>query len=196
MRAASPYVVSADVIRRLRQWLPREAITRYDNWMTDRTAELPPWRVGKHFALVPAATARERRARRSALLQALQQRLPGLFAWFANELAGSRAKPDAARRAVAYDRVLDPFLDADQMKGVELSWEELARSRTKEAGVTSKGSKLWKILEHGMKRELLLLDRPADQVRCKQFAKAEFDKEMTLKALELYLLETVGGRHG
>ena len=120
--------------------------------------------------------------------------LPSLFGWFATQLAASRSRPDSACCAVAYDRVLEPFLEAGEVNGVEVGWEELAKSLKAGDGASPKGTKLWKVLEYGMRRELLLLDRAPEGTRCKSTAKAEFDKEMSIRALQQYLIDSTSIR--
>jgi len=121
---------------------------------------------GPRVALLPPVEpADERRERREYLVGQLRAKLPKLFEWFDLELAKSASQPTSARRQLAYERVVGPFLDHDESWGIELSWEECSAADITGGGRRERRGRLKRILKYGMLRELMLLDRLPNDLR-------------------------------
>ena len=164
--------ITEDVLERLLNWVPLHGASllvaavlgheplavrdRYYRWLVRRSGFQIRYGVGQGWGVRPPQPAVKRADRREQLLDQLKALVPELFRWFDTQLEKSPARPNEARRAVAYDRVLDPFLDFETSGGVELGVQDLS---------TPSVVKLKKILDYGMKRELLLLNRPPDEER-------------------------------
>jgi hypothetical protein len=183
MGMTKQYLISQDVVRRLLEWVPAQdrlrlemvlmrgseirLSTRYENWLANKTGGIAPYRPGQRISVLPTGPAYDRRVRRERLLKEVEPYFRQLFARFGNRLSRSRAKPNETRRHLAYDRVLAPLLDGEEVEGVEMTWRECAAGAKGARGQRSKMKRLGKILEYGMQRELMLLDRPPDEMRFK-----------------------------
>jgi hypothetical protein len=196
------YSLSEDVLRRLFAWLPpadgenlrtallweseRDVLTKHHNWLVRRSGKIPTQIWGVRVAALPLGRPADRARAREALLRKVKPQLPRLFAWFENRLKVVRAQPDSARRALAYDHVLETLLDGEDSAGVELTLDDYLSGPINER--KKKLEKLRKILDYGMRRELLSLDRPPNEVRVKTVVRKGFEKEVTARAFHQYLL--------
>ena len=91
--------------------------------------------------------------------------------------------PDGGRGQLAWDRVLAPFLDAEEVTPpVEVTFDEMKQHP----------EKLRLVVTLGMSRELLVLP-PQAGVRVPEAISVEYDREIFKRALELYILENGQG---
>jgi hypothetical protein len=121
------------------------------------------------------------------MLELVKPYFPSLFAWFDNKLDAAKAKPSPARRELAYDEVLGFLLDGEDSGGVELTLDDFISGAVK-ANRKKKLERLRKILEYGMKSELMRLDRLADEMRLRRATQLQWGKEVKLRSLQLHLL--------
>lgn len=110
------------------------------------------------------------------------------------------------RAQLACERVLGPLLDAAATEGVEPTWEELARLKLRpkptgtakvdgdgkvkpwRKGGSKRPSRLYRFLDLGMNRELILLNSGPRESRFVQAADSRREKEIRQRALEMSLL--------
>lgn len=137
-----------------------------------------------------------------------RKELRGLFDGFERDMTkrGLNVSPKGLphmdfRAQLAYERVLGPLLDADASKGVEPTWEELAGHKVRlrptgkakvkpwRSGGSKRRSRLYRVLDWGMRRELVLLDQGAGEFRIVRALEAQRKKLIQREALRMMLFE-------
>jgi hypothetical protein len=196
MTADAPYSLRERSFLRLMGWVPRRQwsvlvgatldwdararLQRYARWLAERTGEEKTGIVGVPGTARPFERALRRR-RRESLLSALEPLFRQSFRWFERQLEEAPAAPSEARKALAYDRVFEPFYDFAESHAIELDWKELTgREGARERRLRQEQLRL--ILEWGMRRELLLLARPRDTVRARQASNTDWRRPIRGKS--------------
>lgn len=177
-----PYRVRARIYDRLRSHvLPLEALelllatgeledsrqASYERWLQSQTGSLDgsnELRGTRITLALFAADEVQRLNERRALRAKLERHFPELFAGFEREMEKAKSRVSPNRRELAYERVLAPFLDAESSWGIEIQWEELL-SGGSPGNRRSGRARLRRVLQLGMTREILLLDRSTDEER-------------------------------
>jgi hypothetical protein len=203
-----PYRIAERNAERLHKWLPpddrevfklccqrpevRRRRIEYLRRLQRQTGEMPPAR-SRLADLIPP-TREDLRTPRARLRELFYNELraydPNPFDRFEQQLEtlGLRAKGSAFRSKeervwLAYERILGPFLDGAASAGIELTWQDLAKTTP----TRSKESNLHRFLDLGMRREILLLARrQAD--RLEHQVAEDYEKEINRRILEMTLL--------
>ena len=183
-RAVTGTDLEADFMVSIAEEEHANLFSRYHNWLVARTGSAEwsiPW---VRAYRVPLPTLRD--LRRRNLIDWLRKNLSGTADPFENRLRDHGFDPDGGRGQLAWDRVLAPFLDAEEVTPpVEVTFDEMKQHQ----------EKLRVVIALGMSREILVLPSPAS-VRVPEVISAEHDSEIFRWALESYILARANKSEG
>jgi hypothetical protein len=216
-----PLRFAEQTAKRLLKWLPRDARDTLEICCNRREIRtlgheeqirlltvLGAAGHGTALEFLGAPTTRAR-ARESLYERLKEQReIELLFNGFENDLKRRNLSVSSKglrlmepRAQLAYERVLGPLLDGVAAGAMELTTDELAEHKVRQKlagkdnprrkGGTKRPSRLYRFLDLGMKRELILLDDGRWEDRIVQKAAKQTEREIRVKMLEIWLEDSV-----